>query len=52
MIFDWNSANEMGKKHLSLKCPIGLPPNTPVAQNIADQRWLIADSAKNRYFFI
>ena len=26
--------------------PIGLPPHAPVAQKIADQRWLIANSAK------
>ena len=27
---------------LTLTRPIGLPPNAPVAQKIADQRWLIA----------
>ena len=26
-------------------------PHTLVAQKIADQRWLIANSAKNKYFF-
>ena len=26
--------------------PIGLPPHAPVAQKIADQRWLIASSTK------
>ena len=32
--------------------PIGLPPQAPVAQKIADQRWLIAISAKIGTFFI
>ena len=32
--------------------PIDLPPHAPVAQKIADQRWLVANSAKNKYFFI
>ena len=36
---------------LNLTYPIGLPPHTPLAQKIADQRWLITDS-ENRYFFI
>ena len=36
---------------LTLTRSIGLPPHTPVAQKIADQRWLIANSAK-RYFFL
>ena len=36
----------------TLTRPIGLPPHTPVAQKIADQPWLIADSTKDRYFFI
>ena len=31
---------------LTLKHPIGFPPDAPIAQKIADQRWLIADSAK------
>ena len=34
------------KQFLTLTRPIGLPPHTPVAQKIADQRWLIANSAK------
>ena len=37
---------------VSLTCPIGLPPHAPVAQKIVDQRLLIANSAKNRYFFM
>ena len=36
---------------LTLIRPIGLPPHTPVAQNIANQRRLIANSDKNRYLF-
>ena len=36
---------------LTLTHPIGLPSHTPVAQKIADQRWLKANSAKNRYLF-
>ena len=28
------------------------PSHTPVAQKIADQGWLIANSAKNKYFFL
>ena len=36
---------------LNLTHPIGLPPHAPVAQKIANQRWLIANSAKNRYIF-
>ena len=35
----------------TLARPIGYPI-TPVAQKIVDQRWLIANSAKNKYFFI
>ena len=31
---------------LTLRRPIGLPPHIPFAHKIADQRWLIADSAK------
>ena len=31
---------------------IGLFPHAPVAQKIADQRWLIANSAKIKYLFI
>ena len=37
--------------NLTLARPIGLPPHTPVAQKTADQRWLIANSAKNRNLF-
>ena len=37
---------------LTLTRPIGLPLHTPVAQKIADERWLIYNSSKNRYFFI
>ena len=36
---------------LTFTRPIGLPPHAPVAQKIADQRWLIANSVKNRYLF-
>ena len=37
-----------GKNYLNLNLtrPIGLPPHAPVAQKIADQRLLIANSAK------
>ena len=38
--------------YLTLTRPIGLPPHAPVAQKIADQRWLIANSAKIGTFFI
>ena len=31
---------------LTLTRPSGLPPHAPVAQKIAVQRWLIANSAK------
>ena len=37
---------------LTLTRPIGVPPHKPVAQKIADQRWLIAYSANNTYFLI
>ena len=37
---------------LTLMRPIGLPPHAPVAQKIADQRWPIANSAKNKYLFL
>ena len=37
---------------LTVTRPIRLPPYTPVAQKIAEQRWLIATSAKNMYLFI
>ena len=37
---------------LTLTRLIGLPPHAPVAQRIADQRWLIANSAKNKYLFL
>ena len=37
---------------LTLTRPIGLPPLAPVAQKIADQPSLIANSARNRPFFI
>ena len=37
---------------LTLMRPIGLPPHAPFAQKSADQRWLITNSAKNRYFFL
>ena len=37
---------------LTLTHPIGLPPHAPIAQKIADQRWLIANSVKNRYLCI
>ena len=30
------------ENYLTLTRPIGLPPHAPVAQKIADQRWLIA----------
>ena len=33
-------------RSLTLTHPIGLPPHASVAQKIADQRWLIANSAK------
>ena len=33
---------------LTLTRPISLPPHAPVAQKIADKRWFIAYSAKNR----
>ena len=36
---------------LTLTLPVGLPPHAPDAQKIADQRWLIANSAKNRLLF-
>ena len=36
---------------LTLTRPIGLPPHAPVARKIADQRWIIANSAKNRCLF-
>ena len=35
---------------LTVTRPISLPPPATVAQKIADQRWLIANSAKNKYF--
>ena len=35
----------------TLTSPIGLPPHAPVLQKSADQRWLIANSAKNRHLF-
>ena len=38
-----------GLRLLTLTRPIGVPPH---AQKIADLRWLIANSAKNRYLFI
>ena len=38
--------------YLTLTRPISLPPHTPVAQKIADKRWLIANSAKNMHLFI
>ena len=37
-------------KFLTLTRQIGLPPHTPDAQKIADQRLLHANSARNRYF--
>ena len=40
------------KHYLTLRRPIGLHPHAPVAQKIANQRWLIANSSKNRYVFI
>ena len=39
-------------KQLTLTRPIGLPPLTLAAQKIADQRRLIANSAKKSTFFI
>ena len=36
---------------LTLTRPIGLPPYSPVAQKIADKRWLIANSGNHRYVF-
>ena len=38
------------KQNLTLTRPIGLPPHAPVAQKIADQRWLIANLAKKVRF--
>ena len=37
---------------LTLTRLIGLPPHAPVAQKIADQRWLIANSANKKYLFL
>ena len=44
----WNAETVLLHKvgSLTLKRSIGLPPDTPVAQKIADQRWHIANSAK------
>ena len=39
------------KSILTLTRPNFIPPHAPVAQKIADQRWLITSSAKNRYLF-
>ena len=39
------------RNFLTLTRPIGLPPHTPVAQKIADQRELIPSLAKNKYLF-
>ena len=36
---------------LPLTRPIDSPPKTPVAQKIRNKRWLLANSAKNRYHF-
>ena len=32
--------------------PIGSPPQPPVAQKIADQPWLIANTTKSSYLFL
>ena len=37
---------------LTLTRPIGLLPHAPIAQKIADQRWLIANLEKVGTFFI
>ena len=43
---------EIISSRLTLSRPIGLPPHALVAQKIADQRWLIANSEKIGNFFI
>ena len=51
---DWGDHNQndllSGLRDLTLTRPMGLPPHAPVAQKIADQRWLIANSAKKGTF--
>ena len=42
----------MPEYKLTLTRPIGLPPHAPVAQKSADQRWLIANSAKKKVSFL
>ena len=39
-------------KYFNPQAPDGFTPSAPVAQKIADQRWLIANSAKIGTFFI
>ena len=43
---DTNQYTEKVQIELTLTSPIGLPPHTPIAQKIAEQRWLIANLAK------
>ena len=47
--FRTSDLDRLSKSGLTLTRPSGLPPHTPVVQKIADKRWLIANSAKNRY---
>ena len=42
---------EIAKYSLKNFLPVYFNPHTPVAQKIADQRCLIANSAENRYLF-
>ena len=51
-LFSLTNTGLTNSGNLTLTRQIGLPPCAPVTQKIADQRWLIAYSAKNRYFFI
>ena len=40
------------RKQLNPHAPNRFTPHAPVLQKIADQRWLIANTEKNRHFFL
>ena len=51
-ILSYSLKNKLQDDSLNLTRPIRLAPHAPVAQKIADQRWLIANSAKKVLFDI